>query len=91
MIVLDIETSGLDFVRNGVWQIAAIDMNTGKEFISEGRLDDEDEIVIIATLAKEEKEPVAGEGAEVVPGAEAAAPGLSVERGKKEEEAPEKK
>ncbi|MBI5952554.1 MAG: 50S ribosomal protein L25 [Chloroflexi bacterium] len=54
-------------------------------------LDDEDEIVIIATLAKEEKEPVAGEGAEVVAGAEAAAPGLSVERGKKEEEAPEKK
>jgi large subunit ribosomal protein L25 len=55
-------------------------------------LDDEDEIVIIATLAKEEKEPVAGEGAEVVAGAEAAAaPGLSVERGKKEEEVPEKK
>ncbi|CAG0983992.1 50S ribosomal protein L25 [Anaerolineales bacterium] len=54
-------------------------------------LDDEDEIVIIATLAKEEKEPVAAEGAEVVPSAEAAAPSLSVERGKKEEETPEKK
>ena len=54
-------------------------------------LDDEDEIVIIATLAKEEKEAVAGEGA-AVPGAEAAAaPALSVERGKKEEEVPEKK
>jgi large subunit ribosomal protein L25 len=54
-------------------------------------LDDEDEIVIIATLAKEEKEPVAGEGAEAAAAAEAAAPALSVERGKKEEEAPEKK
>jgi large subunit ribosomal protein L25 len=53
-------------------------------------LDDVDEIVIIATLAKEEAvEEVA---AAVVPGAEAAAvaPGLSVERGKKEEEAAEK-
>jgi len=55
-------------------------------------MEDEDEIVIIATLPKEEKEPVAAEGAAVVPGAEvAAAPGLSVERGKKEEEAAEKK
>jgi large subunit ribosomal protein L25 len=52
-------------------------------------LEDADEIVIIATLAKEET--VAAEGA-AVPGAEAvAAPGLSVERGKKEEEAAEKK
>ncbi len=45
-------------------------------------LEDEDDIVIIATLAKEE---VADEVA--APGAEAAAPGISVERGKKEEEA----
>ena len=50
-------------------------------------LEDADEIVIIATLAKEE---VAEEGA-VVPGVEAAAPGLSVERGKKDEEGAEKK
>ena len=50
-------------------------------------LDDGDDIVIIATLAKEETPE---EGA-VVPGAEAAAPGISVERGKKEEEAPAKK
>ncbi len=53
-------------------------------------LDDPDEIVIIATLAREEKEAVAGEGAETAAGAESA-PGLSVERGKKEEEVPEKK
>ncbi len=55
-------------------------------------LEDADEIVIIATLAKEEKEPVAAEGVAAVPGAaEAAAPSLSVERGKKEEEVAEKK
>ncbi len=53
-------------------------------------LEDADEIVIIATLAKEE---AVEEGAAVVPGVEAAAvaPGLSVERGKKEEEVPAKK
>jgi len=55
-------------------------------------LDDLDEIVIIATLAKEEvvEEEVV---APVVPGVEAAVPtpGLSVERGKKEEEAPAEK
>ena len=51
-------------------------------------LDDADEIVIIATLAKEEKEPGAGEGAE---GAAEAAPSLSVERGKKEEEGADEK
>ncbi len=54
-------------------------------------LDDPEEIVIIATLAKEE---VVEEAAAAVPGAEAAAPAapaLSVERGKKEEEGAEKK
>jgi large subunit ribosomal protein L25 len=52
-------------------------------------LEDADEIVIIATLAKEE----APEEVAAIPGAEvaaAAAPGLSVERGKKEEEGAEK-
>ena len=52
-------------------------------------LDDADDIVIIASVAKEEAPE---EGAAVVPGAEAAAtPAISVERGKKEEEAPAKK
>jgi large subunit ribosomal protein L25 len=46
-------------------------------------LDDGDDIVIIATLAKEE----APEEGVVVPGVEVAAPTISVERGKKEEEA----
>jgi len=49
-------------------------------------LNDADDIIIIATLAKEEAAD------EATPGAEgAAAPELSVERGKKEEEAAEKK
>ena len=47
-------------------------------------LDDGDDIVIIATLAKEE----APEEVVAVPGVEAVAPDISVERGKKEEEAP---
>jgi len=51
-------------------------------------MEDEDDIVIIATLAKEEKEPGVGEGAE---GAVEAAPSISVERGKKEEEGTEEK
>ena len=44
-IVLDIETSGIDKVRCGIWQIGAYDLSTGTEFLQEGRLDDEDEIV----------------------------------------------
>lgn len=50
-------------------------------------LEDTDEIVIIANAVKEEASDIAA-----VPGAEAAAPAISVERGKKEEEgAPAKK
>jgi large subunit ribosomal protein L25 len=49
-------------------------------------LDDADDIVIIATIAKEE---ASEEGAAAL--AEAAAPAISVERGKKEEEASAKK
>jgi large subunit ribosomal protein L25 len=54
-------------------------------------LDDPDEMVVVATFAKEEaveEAPVAVEGA-VPAEAEAAEPELSVERGKKEEEASE--
>lgn len=52
-------------------------------------LNDEDEMIAVATTAKEEAvdEPAA---VAAVPGAEAAAPEISVERGKKEEEAAEK-
>ena len=52
-------------------------------------LDDADDVVIVATVVKEEASDIAAAGA---PGAEVAAPDLSVERGKKDEEgAPAKK
>ena len=41
-IVLDLETSGLDKVNCGIWQIGAIDLNNQEEFLEEGRIDDED-------------------------------------------------
>lgn len=44
MIILDIETSGTYFEKNGIWQIGAIDLNTMNEFLSEGKIDPEDEI-----------------------------------------------
>jgi len=45
-IVLDIETSGMDKVRCGIWQIGAVDLNNPEEyFLEESRIDDEDEIV----------------------------------------------
>ncbi|MBI5354419.1 MAG: 50S ribosomal protein L25 [Chloroflexi bacterium] len=47
-------------------------------------LEDPDDVLIVATIVKEEAADVV---AAVVPGAEVAAPDLSVERGKKEEEA----
>ena len=41
-IVLDLETSGLDKVKCGIWQIGAIDLNNNEEFFQEGRIDDKD-------------------------------------------------
>lgn len=41
-IVLDIETSGLNKVQCGIWQIGAIDLNDNEEFFQESRIDDED-------------------------------------------------
>ena len=46
-IVLDLETSGIDKVRCGVWQIGAYDLNTKEEFFEECRLDDEDIVAIL--------------------------------------------
>jgi len=41
-IVMDIETSGLDKVKCGIWQIGAIDLNNPEEyFLEEGRIDNE--------------------------------------------------
>jgi len=51
-IVVDLETSGLDLVKCGIWQIGAIDLNTMEEFFDEARIDDEDEIVNIPELEK---------------------------------------
>lgn len=41
-IVLDIETSGLDKTKCGVWQIGAVDLNNKEEFFQEGRIDNQD-------------------------------------------------
>ena len=41
-IILDLETSGLDKVKCGIWQIGAIDLNDNEEFFQEGRIDDKD-------------------------------------------------
>ena len=41
-IVVDIETSGGDFVKHGIWQIGAVDLNTMEEFLDECKIDDED-------------------------------------------------
>ena len=43
MIVLDIETSGVDFLKCGIWQIGAVDFeNPENQFLDECRIDDED-------------------------------------------------
>ncbi len=43
MIVVDIETSGLDFEKCGIWQIGALDFyNPENTFLEEARIDDED-------------------------------------------------
>jgi DNA polymerase III epsilon subunit-like protein len=43
MIVVDIETSGTDFLSNGIWQIGAIDTDDPERtFLDECRIDDED-------------------------------------------------
>jgi len=61
-ISLDIETSGIDKVRCGVWQIGAYDLETGEEFLEESRIDDEDEIVnggtrpVLEVIGKTEEE-----------------------------------
>ena len=63
MIVLDIETSGLDNVKCGIWQIGAIDLGTNEEFLEEARIDDEDFILdsrvakpVLEVIGKKEKD-----------------------------------
>jgi len=44
-VVMDIESSGLDRISCGIWQIGAVDLNNPKNvFLEEGRIDDEDEV-----------------------------------------------
>lgn len=46
MIVVDIETSGLDFNKCGIWQIGAVELeNPENTFLEEARIDDEDKII----------------------------------------------
>ena len=46
MISLDIEASGLDSGRCGIWQIGALEIENPKNnFLEEARIDDEDEII----------------------------------------------
>ena len=43
MIVVDIETSGLDFNKCGIWQIGALDFyNPSNTFLEDAKIDDED-------------------------------------------------
>ena len=42
MIVVDLETSGLDHVKCGIWQIGAFDLSNKEEFFQEARIDEED-------------------------------------------------
>lgn len=46
MIVVDIETSGVDMVRCGIWQIGATDFeNPNRQFLEEAKIDDSDIII----------------------------------------------
>ena len=49
MIIVDLETSGLDFEKAGIWQIGAIEFeNPDNQFLEEARIDNEDYIDPVA-------------------------------------------
>jgi DNA polymerase III subunit epsilon len=59
MIVVDLETSGTDFVNHGIWQIGAVDFeNPERIFLEDGRIDDKDGVSLEAlrVTGKTEKE-----------------------------------
>jgi DNA polymerase III epsilon subunit-like protein len=59
MIILDIESSGLDSGKCGIWQIGALDFENPKNtFLEESRIDDNDEISkeALMVIGKTEKE-----------------------------------
>ena len=41
-VVLDLEMSGLNMEKCGIWQIGAVDLNTMEEFLQESRIDEGD-------------------------------------------------
>lgn len=62
MIAVDIETSGFDFLKCGIWQIAAIDLKTKNQFFGECQIDNEDRIIndlsekpVLEVIGKTEK------------------------------------
>lgn len=57
-IALDLETSGLDKLNCGIWQIGAIDLNDKEEFFEDARIDDEDfvEKEALKVIGKTEEE-----------------------------------
>jgi DNA polymerase III epsilon subunit-like protein len=57
-IVMDLEMSGLNMTKCGIWQIGAIDLNTMEEFLEEGRIDEEDivEKEALVVIGKTEEE-----------------------------------
>ncbi len=57
MIVMDIESSGLDSGRCGIWQIGAVELeNPNNTFIQEARIDDKDEVTQEALIITEKTE-----------------------------------
>ena len=58
MIVIDLETSGLKIVGCGIWQIGAIDLETGEKFLEEGRINEEDIVMegALKVIGKTEEE-----------------------------------
>ena len=59
MIVLDIETSGLDIGKNGIWQIGAMDLDKPENyFLQEARIDNEDIVMeeALKVIGKTEEE-----------------------------------
>jgi DNA polymerase III epsilon subunit-like protein len=46
MIAVDIETTGVDMTRCGIWQIGAVEIeNPENQFIQEARIDEEDNVI----------------------------------------------
>jgi len=63
MIVVDTESSGLDFNKCGIWQIGAIELeNPQNTFLEESRIDDNDQILnegnenVLEIIGKTEKQ-----------------------------------